>query len=121
MVQNNLPSELVAYLAKNSQLQVQRNPGNNFSYVGLSFENEHTKQSTVRQAIAHAIDRKKIIHYVMDGGARHETYMIEVFTDKDQDVLRVAPGEVYGVTPGTVQVGTKGLRIVLRHIRESKH
>ena len=58
---------------------------------------------------------------VMDGGARHETYMIEVFTDKDQDVLRVAPGEVYGTTPDTLQVGTQGIRIVLRHIRESKH
>ena len=70
MVQNNLPPELVAYLAKNMRLQVQRNPGNNFSYVGLNFENEHTKQLAVRQAIAHAIDRKKIIQYVMGGGAR---------------------------------------------------
>ena len=58
---------------------------------------------------------------VMDGGARHERYMIEAFTDKDQDVLRVAPGEVYGATPDTVQVGTQRIRIVLRYIRESKH
>ncbi|MEC9006079.1 MAG: ABC transporter substrate-binding protein [Nitrospirota bacterium] len=70
MVQNNFPPELVAYLAKNTRLQVQRSPGNNFSYLGLSFENEHTKQSAVRQAIAHAIDRKKIIQYVMGGSAR---------------------------------------------------
>ena len=70
MIQNNLPPELVGYLSKNSRLQIQRNHGNNFSYVGLNFENEHTKQLAVRQAIAHAIDRKKIIQYVMGGGAR---------------------------------------------------
>ena len=70
MIQNNLPPELVGYLSKNSRLQIQRNYGNNFSYVGLNFENEHTKQLAVRQAIAHAIDRKKIIQYVMGGGAR---------------------------------------------------
>jgi len=58
---------------------------------------------------------------VMDGGARHEKYMIEVFTDKDQDVLRVAPGEVYGATPRSLQVGTKGIRILLHHIRETEH
>jgi len=70
MVQNDLPPELVTYLAKDPRLHVQRSPGTNFSYLGFSFEDAHTKQGLVRQAVAHAIDRERIIQYVMGGAAR---------------------------------------------------
>ncbi len=70
MVQNDLPPELVTYLAKDPRLHVQRNPGTNFSYLGFSLEDAHTKQGLVRQAVAHAIDRERIIQYVMGGAAR---------------------------------------------------
>ncbi|MGI9333263.1 MAG: hypothetical protein ACR2RL_08920 [Gammaproteobacteria bacterium] len=40
-------------------------------------------------------------------------YVVEVFTDKDGDVLGVAKGELLGRTPETVELGSTGLRIVL--------
>lgn len=70
MLQNDLPPELVTYLAKDSQLHVQRQPGTNFSYMGFNFDDPHTKQRLIRQALAYAIDREGIIQHVLGGGAR---------------------------------------------------
>ena len=70
MLQNDLPPELVGYLENNRTLKVQRKPGTNFSYLGFNFEDAVTRQALVRQAIAHAIDRREIIQYVLDGAAR---------------------------------------------------
>ena len=57
-------------------------------------------------------------YIVMDGTTRHNKYVIEVFTDKDQNVLGVADGELAGRTSGTVDLGSRGLRIILNHSRE---
>ena len=70
MLQNDLPPELVTYLAKDPQLHVRRKPGTNFSYLGFNLEDAPTRQLSIRQAIAHAIDRERIIQYVLGGAAR---------------------------------------------------
>ncbi|MDT7043172.1 ABC transporter substrate-binding protein [Candidatus Nitronereus thalassa] len=70
MLQNDVPPELVTYLAKDPQLSIQRHPGTNFSYIGVSLEDPYTKQLLVRQAMAHAIDRESVIRYVLSGAAR---------------------------------------------------
>jgi len=70
MLQNNLPPELIPYLAKDPQLHVQRKPGTNFTYVGLNLEEAPTRDPLVRQAMAHAIDREQIIQHVLGGTAR---------------------------------------------------
>ncbi len=70
MLQNDLPPELIGYLENDETLKVQRTPGTNFSYLGFSFEDAVTRQAPVRRAIAHAIDRREIIRYVLDGAAR---------------------------------------------------
>ena len=70
MMQNDLPPELVTYLAKEPQLYVRRKPGTNFSYLGFNLEDALAKQRLIRQAIAHAIDREKIVQYVLGGAAR---------------------------------------------------
>ena len=57
-------------------------------------------------------------YIVMDGTTRHNKYVIEVFTDKDQNVLGVADGELAGRTSSTVDLGSRGLRIILNHSRE---
>ena len=57
-------------------------------------------------------------YIVMDGTPRHNKYVIEVFTDKDQNVLRGADGELAGGTSGTVDLGSRGLHIILNHSRE---
>lgn len=70
MLQNDLPPELIGYLANDRTLKVQRTSGTNFSYLGFNFEDAVTGQALVRRAIAHAIDRQEIIRYVLDGAAR---------------------------------------------------
>ena len=49
----------------------------------------------------------------MNGRTRYDAYIVEVFTDKDADVLSVAPGEVMARSDGLVPLGTTGLRLVL--------
>ena len=70
MLQNDLPPELIGYLANDRTLKVQRTSGTNVSYLGFSFEDPVTGQAVVRRAIAHAIDRREIIRHVLDGAAR---------------------------------------------------
>ena len=57
-------------------------------------------------------------YIVMDGTTRHEKYVIEVFTDKDQDVLRIADVELLGRTAGTVELGSRDLQIILNLLRK---
>ncbi len=69
MMQNDLPPELVAYLAKNPQVHIQRGRGTNFAYLGFNLQDPLTGQLVVRQAVAHAIDREAIIRLVLGGSA----------------------------------------------------
>ncbi len=70
LLQNDLPPELLHYLEQQDEIQVTRIPGNNFSYLGFQLEDADTGREEVRRAIALAIDRAAIIHYVFDGAAR---------------------------------------------------
>lgn len=70
MLQNDLPPELIAYLEKDEALRVHRAAGTNFSYLGFSFDDAVTRHALIRRAIAHAVNRKAIIQYVLGGAAR---------------------------------------------------
>jgi peptide/nickel transport system substrate-binding protein len=70
MLQNDLPPELAAFLARQPGVVVTRAPGTNFSYIGFNLKNRDTGRLRVRLAVAHAIDRNAIIEYLMQGGAR---------------------------------------------------
>jgi peptide/nickel transport system substrate-binding protein len=70
MMQNDLPPELVEYLAQQEGVHIQRHPGSNFSYLGFNLQHPLTQQLPIRQAIAHAIDREALIHYVLGDGAQ---------------------------------------------------
>ncbi|UCE64839.1 MAG: ABC transporter substrate-binding protein [Nitrospirota bacterium] len=69
MMQNDLPPELVSYLARNPKVRVQRERGSNFAYLGFNMEDPIVGQENVRKAIFHAIDRESIIRFVLGGGA----------------------------------------------------
>lgn len=49
----------------------------------------------------------------MSGQTKFDDYVVEVFTDKDRDVLSVAPGELIARTPEPVPLGTTGLVLEL--------
>lgn len=70
LVQNDLPAELVRYLAAQPELRVQRHPGSNFAYIGFNLQDAATGDLNVRRAIAHAIDRTAVIRYVLGEGAQ---------------------------------------------------
>lgn len=55
---------------------------------------------------------------LMSGETRFDAYVVEVFTDKDDDVLSVAPGELITRTPEPVALGTTGLALELDALRE---
>ena len=54
----------------------------------------------------------------MSGGSKWKSYVVQVFTDKDADVLSVAPGELLGGTTGPVPLGTTGLALELDSLRK---
>ena len=70
MLQNDLPPEMISYLSQHKQIRLQRHRGSNFSYLGFNLQDPIVGRVEVRKAIAHAIDRERIIHFVL-GGAAH--------------------------------------------------
>lgn len=70
LLQNDLSPELIGYLRSQQALRVEQRPGSNYTYIGFNLQDRLTGELRVRQAIAHAIDRQAIIHWVMQGAAR---------------------------------------------------
>ena len=54
----------------------------------------------------------------MSGQTKFDTYVVELFTDKDEDVLGRASGELIARTPAPVPLGTTDLRLELNATRE---
>ena len=69
MLQNNLPSELVSYLAEQDEINLLKATGSNFTYLGFNLQDEDTGKLKLRRAIAYALDRDAIIKYVMGDAA----------------------------------------------------
>ncbi|MES2012157.1 MAG: ABC transporter substrate-binding protein [Pseudomonadota bacterium] len=70
LLQGDLPPELVKHLQAQADITVQTSVGANFSYLGLNMQDPVLKSLKVRQAIAHAIDRKAIVQKVMVTNSR---------------------------------------------------
>lgn len=70
LLQNDLSPELLGYLEQQPSVEVMRRPGSNFSYIGFNLRDPAVGDLRVRQAIAHAIDRRSIIDQVLRGAAR---------------------------------------------------
>ena len=70
LLQGNLPPETVTWLDENDAIQVEKEHGDTFTYLGFNLEDPITGNKLIRKAIAHAIDRESIINYVMGDSAR---------------------------------------------------
>ncbi|NOT68139.1 MAG: ABC transporter substrate-binding protein [Methylophilaceae bacterium] len=70
LLQGDLPPELVAYLRRQSGIQVLTSQGANFSYLGFNLQDRQLQNPLVRRAIAHAIDRQTIIEKALTGSSR---------------------------------------------------
>ncbi len=70
LLQNGVPYVLVKALKKRAELNFESAPGVNFSYMAFNFNNPILQDLRVRQAIAMAIDREKLIKYKLAGLAQ---------------------------------------------------
>jgi peptide/nickel transport system substrate-binding protein len=67
---NALPGDMIPVLARQPQLVVERAPGTSYQYLAMNLRDPILKNIAVRQALAHAIDRAPIIHYLWHDMAR---------------------------------------------------
>lgn len=70
ILQNDLSPELIEWLESRPEVNVVQGAGTNFTYLGFNLQDSLLKHQKIRQAIAHAVDREAIIHYVMGDTAR---------------------------------------------------
>jgi peptide/nickel transport system substrate-binding protein len=73
---NVLPPDMVAALKDNGSLAILQAPGTNYQYVTFNLKDPLFKDVRVRKALAHAIDREKIVKYLFRGQARLATGVI---------------------------------------------
>jgi peptide/nickel transport system substrate-binding protein len=67
LITNPITPDLLPRFEKNKNLQVIKNIGTNYSYLGFNLDDPVTGDHQVREAIAHAIDREAIITHIMKG------------------------------------------------------
>ena len=67
---NALPADMVVIIEKQRQLDVMRSPGSIYAYLAFNLRDAIVKDVRVRQAIAYAIDRQPMIHYLWRDMAR---------------------------------------------------
>lgn len=76
MVINALPPDSLDLIAREPHLEVDRGPGNNYSYLGFNMQDPILKIPQVRKAIAHAIDKHTIIDAIYRNQARPATGLL---------------------------------------------
>jgi peptide/nickel transport system substrate-binding protein len=75
---NALPPDTVEVLKGEPDLQVVEAPGTTYQYVAFNLKDPAFGDVRVRQAFAYAIDRDKIIRYLMRNQARPATGVIPI-------------------------------------------
>ncbi|WP_353571848.1 ABC transporter substrate-binding protein [Candidatus Albibeggiatoa sp. nov. BB20] len=70
ILQGDLSPELIRWLEKRNEVLVQKQKGSNFAYLGFNLQDETISNPLIRQAIAYALNREDIIHYVLGDAAR---------------------------------------------------
>ena len=73
---NALTADMVATIEARHQLAVQRAPGTIYAYLAFNLRDPILKDVRVRQALAYAIDRRPIIHYLWRDMARPATSVL---------------------------------------------
>ncbi len=70
LLQGDMPPELLTWLSKRSDVDVVKRDGTTFAYAGFNLKDPVVGDVNVRKAIAHAINRQSIIHYIWADSAR---------------------------------------------------
>lgn len=64
-IQNGFSPDILPRLENNPNLRISKRIGTNFSYIGFNLEDPILSNKLVRKAIAHAIDKKPIVKYIL--------------------------------------------------------
>jgi peptide/nickel transport system substrate-binding protein len=67
---NALPGDMIPALARQPLLVMERAPGTSYQYLAMNLRDPILKNVLVRQALAYAVDRDPLIHYLWHGMAR---------------------------------------------------
>lgn len=67
---NSFPLDMVRTLRQDHDLEVQQEPGTNLVYAAFNLRDPILKDVRVRQALAYAIDRQPILHYLFADAGR---------------------------------------------------
>jgi peptide/nickel transport system substrate-binding protein len=67
---NSLTADMVSVLHQHDDLDVSEQPGTNYSYIAVNFDDAALAHREVRQALAFATDRATIVRYLLRGQAR---------------------------------------------------
>ena len=73
---NQIPFENVPEFEKNPDFKVVRSPGSVYQYISINLRDPILSKLKVRQAIAHAIDRERIIRDIQRGYAKPTETML---------------------------------------------
>ena len=69
VIQNDLPTELIAYLKSKGNVQVESGTGTTFSYIGFNMQDPLTSKKVIRKAISLAVNRQQLIKTLLGGRA----------------------------------------------------
>ncbi|HZU23848.1 MAG TPA: ABC transporter substrate-binding protein [Terriglobales bacterium] len=64
LLMNALTADMVATLRADPRIAVETGPGSTYTYIGMNLRDPILKDVRVRQALAYAIDRAPMIHYI---------------------------------------------------------
>jgi peptide/nickel transport system substrate-binding protein len=64
-LQNDIEPDMLPWLRKNTGASVDTRQGTSFQYIGINLNHPILRQRKVRRAIAHAIDRERLIHHLL--------------------------------------------------------
>ncbi len=70
LAENNIQPDLLGYLAGRPGLEIVKSPGSAYQYIAFNFRDPALRDLRVRQAIASAIDRRRIVDSFLRGTAR---------------------------------------------------
>ena len=86
-MQNDLEPDMLPWLKRLANTEVDLNQGTTFQYLGINLTHPILKQVKVRQALAHAIDRERIIHHLLKDGAIPANGLISPLNEAYDDDL----------------------------------
>lgn len=90
-MQNDLEPDMLPWLRKLANTEVSAHQGTTFQYLGINLTHPILRQLKVRQALAHAIDRERIIRHLLKGSAIAANGLISPLNDAYDEKVRVWP------------------------------